>query len=151
MFLLLIIGGGQIEGCQSESGRYFQTFLPKGSHYTKFKPVKDKFSETRTREIVTLLHCITGMTQYDHKSLEELRLEDYRYMGRTMDTKPTALQQQMSTIGLEGHHEIRGRKRGTMKHERIQTLKSELQQMTVRAEQAEGKIIELLRRLNVRL
>ena len=32
--------------------------------------------------IDTLLHCITAMPPYECKSLEELRLEDYRYVAR---------------------------------------------------------------------
>ena len=46
----------------------------------KFEPIKAKDTANKngvTYNVDTLLHCITGMTQYEQKSLEELRLDDY--------------------------------------------------------------------------
>ena len=46
----------------------------------KFEPIKAKDTANKngvTYNVDTLLHCITGMPQYEQKSLEELRLEDY--------------------------------------------------------------------------
>lgn len=46
----------------------------------KFEPIKAKDTANKngvTYNVDTLLHCITGMQQYEQKSLEELRLEDY--------------------------------------------------------------------------
>ena len=46
----------------------------------KFEPIKAKDTANKngvTYNVDTLLHCITGMSQYEQKSLEELRLEDY--------------------------------------------------------------------------
>ena len=46
----------------------------------KFEPIKAKDTANKngvTYNVDTLLHCITGMAQYEQKSLEELRCEDY--------------------------------------------------------------------------
>lgn len=46
----------------------------------KFEPIKAKDTANKngvTYNVDTLLHCITGMAQYEQKSLEELRLDDY--------------------------------------------------------------------------
>lgn len=46
----------------------------------KFEPIKAKDTANKngvTYNVDTLLYCITGMQQYEQKSLEELRLEDY--------------------------------------------------------------------------
>ena len=46
----------------------------------KFEPIKAKDTANKngvTYNVDTLLHCITGMTHYEQRSLEELRFEDY--------------------------------------------------------------------------
>ena len=51
----------------------------------KYKPTKVKDTANKngvTYNVDTLLHCITAMLPYERKSLEELRLEDYRYVAR---------------------------------------------------------------------
>ena len=51
-----------------------------GNQPVKFEPVKAKDTANKngvTYNVDTLLHCITGMSQYEQKSLEELRIEDY--------------------------------------------------------------------------
>lgn len=51
-----------------------------GAQPVKFEPIKAKDTANKngvTYNVDTLLYCITGMQQYEQKSLEELRLEDY--------------------------------------------------------------------------
>ena len=51
-----------------------------GNQPVKFEPIKAKDTANKngvTYNVDTLLHCITGMSQYEQKSLEELRFEDY--------------------------------------------------------------------------
>ena len=46
----------------------------------KFEPIKAKDTANKNGvqyNVDTLLHCITGMSAYEQKSLEELRFEDY--------------------------------------------------------------------------
>ena len=46
----------------------------------KFEPIKAKDTANKngvTYNVDTYLYCITGMPQYEQKSLEELRLDDY--------------------------------------------------------------------------
>ena len=188
MYLL----GGEQSGCSGggifPSGCLLQA---KGTYYAKFKPAQDKDTANKngvTYNIDTLHQCITSMTLYEHKSLEELRWEDYHHMGKRktgkslfirydyyywlcayyitgqtessqqVDTTMTTIQQQVSTMDLEGQHESQEDRSKPIKDEQvaarlkdkqIDTLKSELQRVTVRAEQAEKKVLELQRRLKV--
>ena len=72
-------GGGQTTCLEGITG-YSGCVLGRGNQLGNYKPIKRNDTENKngvTYNVDTLLHCITGMTQYEQMSLEELRLEDY--------------------------------------------------------------------------
>lgn len=74
--------------------------FPVGSHLVKFVPVRSTEDITDHDSIATLLLCVSGMSLYQHKSLEELRWEDYTRMAMTMQKKTSDCEHQ-KTLGIK--------------------------------------------------
>lgn len=60
-----------------------------GTSIAKFHPPIDTDQDEKGREILIYQHCITFMSEYESKSLEELRYEDYmanrKYVSNSVD------------------------------------------------------------------
>ena len=117
-----VTGGGSKTG--RVVARANRNHLHGGTYSVKFNPSKGKDTVNKngtTYNVDTSLHCITGMTEYADKSMEELRWEDNQLNSakclESTANKQTSHQETTSTTRSRTKEMIESGRRHGSRHE----------------------------------